>query len=29
MGNILLQTPVAIAGFQPYFTTGSAAIANR
>src|SRR5262245_16669414 len=22
MGNILLQTPVAIAGFQPYFTTG-------
>jgi hypothetical protein len=23
MGNILLQTPVAIAGFQPYFTTGA------
>ena len=22
MGNILLQTPVAIGGFQPYFTTG-------
>jgi hypothetical protein len=22
MGNILLQTPGAIAGFQPYFTTG-------
>jgi hypothetical protein len=22
MGNVLLQTPVAIAGFQPYFTTG-------
>jgi hypothetical protein len=22
MGNILFQTPVAIAGFQPYFTTG-------
>jgi opacity protein-like surface antigen len=21
-GNLLLQTPVAIAGFQPYFTTG-------
>jgi hypothetical protein len=25
MGNILLQTPVAIAGFQPYFTTGAGA----
>ena len=23
MGNILFQTPVAIAGFQPYFTTGA------
>lgn len=22
MGNVLLQTPVAIFGFQPYFTTG-------
>jgi len=22
MGNVLLQTPVEIAGFQPYFTTG-------
>ena len=22
MGNVLLQTPVAITGFQPYFTTG-------
>jgi opacity protein-like surface antigen len=22
MGNVLLQTPVAIAGFQPYFTVG-------
>jgi len=22
MGNVLLQTPFAIAGFQPYFTTG-------
>lgn len=22
MGNVLLQTPVAIAGFQPYFTIG-------
>jgi len=22
MGNVLLQTPVMIAGFQPYFTTG-------
>jgi len=22
MGNLLLQTPVAIFGFQPYFTTG-------
>jgi len=25
MGNILFQTPVAIAGFQPYFTTGAGA----
>jgi hypothetical protein len=23
MGNVLLQTPVAIHGFQPYFTTGA------
>lgn len=23
MGNLLIQTPVAIAGFQPYFTTGA------
>jgi hypothetical protein len=23
MGNLLLQTPVAIAGIQPYFTTGA------
>jgi hypothetical protein len=22
MGNVLLQTPIAIHGFQPYFTTG-------
>jgi opacity protein-like surface antigen len=22
MGNVILQTPVAIMGFQPYFTTG-------
>ncbi len=22
MGNVLLQTPVAIMGLQPYFTTG-------
>ena len=22
MGNILLQTPIASTGFQPYFTTG-------
>jgi len=22
MGNVLLQTPIAIKGFQPYFTTG-------
>jgi hypothetical protein len=25
MANFLLQTPVAIAGFQPYFTTGAGA----
>ena len=33
MGNILFQTPVAIAGFQPYFTTGAGgyreSLANR
>lgn len=23
MGNVLLQTPIAIHGFQPYFTTGA------
>jgi hypothetical protein len=23
MGNVLLQTPVAVFGFQPYFTTGA------
>jgi hypothetical protein len=23
MGNVLLQTPVAIFGVQPYFTTGA------
>jgi hypothetical protein len=23
MGNVLLQTPIAIAGFQPYFTAGA------
>ena len=23
MGNVLLQTPLAIAGFQPYFTSGA------
>jgi len=23
MGNLLIQTPFAIAGFQPYFTTGA------
>src|SRR3954451_3390723 len=23
MGNVILQTPVAIMGFQPYFTTGA------
>ena len=23
MGNILLQTPISIHGFQPYFTTGA------
>jgi hypothetical protein len=22
MGNVLLQTPIAVMGFQPYFTTG-------
>jgi hypothetical protein len=29
MGNVLLQTPVAIAGFQPYFTTGAGAYRER
>lgn len=29
MGNVLLQTPVFIAGFQPYFTTGAGAYRER
>jgi len=29
MGNVLLQTPVAIAGFQPYFTTGAGGYRER
>jgi hypothetical protein len=29
MGNILLQTPFAIAGLQPYFTTGGGAYRER
>jgi hypothetical protein len=29
MGNILFQTPVAIAGFQPYFTTGAGVYRER
>jgi hypothetical protein len=28
MGNVLLQTPVAIMGLQPYFTTGGGYTAN-
>ena len=29
MGNVLLQTPVAIRGFQPYFTTGGGVYRER
>jgi len=29
MGNVLLQTPVAIFGFQPYFTTGGGIYRER
>ena len=29
MGNVLLQTPFAIAGFQPYFTTGGGLFRER
>jgi opacity protein-like surface antigen len=29
MGNVLLQTPIAIFGFQPYFTTGGGAYRER
>lgn len=29
MGNVLLQTPFAIAGFQPYFTTGGGIYRER
>jgi opacity protein-like surface antigen len=29
MGNVLLQTPIAILGFQPYFTTGGGAYRER
>jgi hypothetical protein len=29
MGNVLLQTPVAIHGFQPYFTTGGGLFRER
>jgi opacity protein-like surface antigen len=29
VGNILLQTPVAIYGFQPYFTTGTGVYRER
>jgi hypothetical protein len=29
MGNVLLQTPVAILGFQPYFTTGAGGYRER
>ena len=29
MGNVLLQTPVAIHGFQPYFTTGAGMYRER
>ena len=29
MGNVLLQTPFAILGFQPYFTTGGGVYRER
>jgi hypothetical protein len=29
MGNLMLQTPVAIMGFQPYFTTGGGIYRER
>ena len=29
MGNLLIQTPFAIAGFQPYFTTGAGVYRER
>jgi hypothetical protein len=29
MGNVLLQTPFAILGFQPYFTTGAGLFRER
>jgi opacity protein-like surface antigen len=29
MGNLLLQTPVAVFGFQPYFTTGAGVYRER
>ena len=29
MGNVLLQTPIAIHGFQPYFTTGGGGYRER
>jgi len=29
MGNVLFQTPLAIHGFQPYFTTGGGAFRER
>jgi hypothetical protein len=29
MGNVLLQTPIAISGFQPYFTTGGGVYRER
>jgi hypothetical protein len=29
MGNVLLQTPIAIFGFQPYFTTGAGGFRER
>jgi hypothetical protein len=29
MGNVLIQTPIAIHGFQPYFTTGGGLFRER
>ena len=29
MGNVLLQTPIAIQGFQPYFSTGAGGYRER